>query len=295
MIYTVTFNPALDYVMFLKDFKEGETNRSAGEEILYGGKGINVSVVLNELGIKSTALGFIAGFTGDELEKKLKDINIFTDFVKLSKGLTRINIKLKGKSETEINAAGPEISENELDLLFKKLDKLHKSDTLILSGSVPSSLPRDIYEKILFRLKEKQLKVVVDATGDLLLNTLKYKPFLIKPNKAELEEIEGKELCGNEDIISAALSLKEKGAVNVLVSLGEKGALLIDEFGKVHTQEAFNVKAVNTVGSGDSMIAGFLAGCERDYGYALKLGSAAGAATASLMGLADKNSIFSFL
>lgn len=295
MFYTVTFNPAIDYVMKLSHFEEGVTNRSNSEEVYFGGKGINVSLVLKELGIESTALGFVAGFTGEELEKNLKKNKILTDFVKLSRGLTRINIKLKGKSETEINAAGPKICENEVELLFKKLDKLNNGDTLILAGSVPNTLPCDIYEKILSRLKSKRLRIVVDATGDLLLNVLKYRPFLIKPNKAELEEIVGLQLNTEQDIVNTAAMLKEKGAQNVLVSLGADGALLLDEFGKIHRQKAFSVEAVNTVGSGDSMVAGFLAGCERSYEYALRLGTAAGGATACSEGLAKREAIFSLL
>lgn len=295
MIYTVTFNPAIDYIMQIDNIKEGCTNRSKKEEIFFGGKGINVSRVLSQLGVKSTALGFVAGFTGAELESFLQKNNIFTDFVKLSEGQTRINIKLKGKEETEINANGPEISKDELNLLFKKIDKLAENDILLLAGSVPNTLPKDIYEQILERLGNKNIKTVVDATGELLVNCLKYKPFLIKPNKAELEEIVGKKLKNQEDIVSAANFLKNQGAINVLVSLGKDGAVLVDESGKVHTHSALKINLVNSVGAGDSMVAGFLAGMEKSYEYALHLGSAAGAATASLNDLADKDTILSLL
>ena len=295
MIYTLTFNPAIDYIMHLDNLKQGETNRSKKESVFFGGKGINVSRVLKELGVESVALGFIAGFTGEELERFLNENEIKTDFVKLSRGLTRINIKLKFNEETEINANGPEISADDIEILFKKLDKLQKNDTLILAGNIPSSLPEDIYEQIMKRLAGKCIRIVVDASGNLLVNCLKYKPFLIKPNKSELEGIVGKKLSSREEIISAAFMLKEKGAYNVLVSLGEDGAILVDEFGKVHVCRAVKIKAVNSVGAGDSMVAGFLAGIEKSYEDALKLGIAAGSATASLEDLADKKTIFSFI
>ena len=295
MIYTLTFNPAIDYVMYSDNLKLGKTNRSKKESLFFGGKGINVSRVLKELGTDSVALGFIAGFTGEELERFLNENKIKTDFVKLSKGLTRINIKLKFNDETEINANGPVISQMDIDLLFKKLDNLQKNDTLILAGNVPSSLPENIYEQIMKRLNDKSIRIVVDATGNLLLNCLKYKPFLIKPNKAELEEIIGNKLLSEEEIISAAFSLKEKGACNVLVSLGSDGAILIDEFSKVHVSDAVKINAVNTVGAGDSMVAGFLAGTKESYDYALKLGCAAGSATASLEDLADAKTIYALL
>jgi len=295
VIYTVTFNPALDYIMHLENFKTGETNRSFSEKINFGGKGINVSFILSQLNVQNIALGFVAGFTGDELVKRVKDVGINTDFIKLSNGSTRINVKIKGIDETEINAQGPKISDEDIEKLFEKLKMLEDGDVLVLAGSVPKSMPSDIYEKILQMLKGKNIRYVVDATGDLLLNVLKYKPFLIKPNKSELEEIFGIELETDEEIISAAQRLKDKGAVNVLVSLGSKGAILVDEFGVVHRQSALGGKPVDTVGAGDSMVAGFLAGYKKGYDYALLLGTAAGGATACSETLAKKDEIFALI
>ncbi len=291
MIYTVTFNPALDYSLITDSFCEGVTNRSEAEEICFGGKGINVSYVLSQLGIENIALGFVAGFTGDYLVSELEKNSVNTDFIRLEDGFTRINVKLKGKTETEINAQGPKITEESVELLYNKLDNLNLGDTLVLAGSIPKSLDNNIYENILKRLCNKGVLFVVDATGNLLTNTLKYNPFLIKPNNFELEEIFGKKLTNEEDIISAAFKLKEMGAINVLVSLGGDGALLVDEFGNVHRQNAFKIELVNSVGAGDSMIAGFLAGCGVDYSYALKLGAAAGAATAASKNLAKAQEI----
>lgn len=282
MIYTVTFNPALDYAVCLETFKEGELNRSTSEYITFGGKGINVSVVLNNLKVENTALGFLAGFTGKELEEALKEKGIKTEFIYLKSGLTRINVKIKGQSETEINASGPDIDKSSLDQLYAKLDTLKKGDFLILSGSIPKALPQDIYSTILKRLEGKGMEFIVDAEKELLLETLAFKPFLIKPNLAELEEIANKKLNCQEEIISAAMVLKEKGAKNVLVSLGKDGALLIDEKGGNHRSEAPFGTLVNSVGAGDSMVAGFLKGYldSKDYETALNFGVAAGSATA---------------
>ena len=291
MIFTVTFNPAIDYLMQVGDINFGKTNRSITEEIHFGGKGINVSAVLSELRVETTALGFTAGFTGEALEKAVGEMGVKADFIRLKSGNTRINVKLKGNDETEINAAGPHIEEDELNRLFEKLESIKSGDTLILAGSIPASLPKDIYEKIAEKLQNKSIRLVVDATGNLLLKVLKYKPFLIKPNRQELEEIIGKEIKTEDELISAANVLKEKGAENVLVSLGSEGAVLLAADGKVYKQSAFKVKAINTVGSGDSMIAGFLAGYENGCKYALKLGAAAGAATAALPALATKEKI----
>lgn len=291
MIFTVTFNPAIDYVMQVGEIKFGKTNRSSYEEIHFGGKGINLSLVLAELGSDTTALGFIAGFTGEALKKEVEKSGIKTDFVRLKNGNTRINVKLKGEMETEINAAGPHIEEDELNRLFEKLESLKSGDTLVLAGSIPASLPDDIYEQIAKNIQSKGVRLVVDATGDLLLNTLKYKPFLIKPNKQELEEIVGKEIKTEDNLISAADFLKQKGAENLLVSLGEDGAILLAADGKVYSQPAFKVSTVNTVGSGDSMIAGFLAGLDKGFEYALELGAAAGAATAASSGLATRGKV----
>ena len=291
MIYTVTFNPAIDYVIKIDELAYGMTNRSNSEEIYFGGKGINVSIVLANLGIENTALGF----TGDALANAVDSMGIKTDFIKLRQGYTRINIKLKGKDETEINAQGPQISDREVDALYKKLDALKCNDMLVLAGSVPRTLPQSIYEKILARLSKTGTKCIVDATGKLLINVLKYKPFLIKPNKDELEQICGMKLDTDEKIIGAAWELRHAGAENVLVSLGDKGALLIDAFGKVHRRKAFSGKVINTVGAGDSMIAGFIAGMSKGYEYALLLGAAAGSATAFSGGLATKAHIMKML
>ena len=291
MIYTVTFNPAIDYCLKVENLKFGKTNRSSNEQMYFGGKGINVSLILKELDTPSVALGFVAGFTGKKLENELIESGITTDFIHLKQGNTRINIKLKGEKETEINADGPTVSQDEIEMLFDKLSVLKDGDTLVLAGSIPKSLPDDVYEKILERTKEKDIRIVVDATGNLLINTLKYKPFLIKPNLDELQEIFETELKTDEQIIACAKILQQKGAKNVLVSLGENGAIFIDESGKSYKQKALGGKAVNTVGAGDSMIAGFLSGIEKGTEYALKLSCAAAGATATLDTLATKEKI----
>lgn len=292
MIYTVTFNPAIDYVVHTENMVLGVTNRSQREEMYFGGKGINVSAALKELGLESKALGFVAGFTGEAIEKGLGEMGIHTDFVKLSKGNSRINLKIKSKEETELNAQGPDIDHTAVEMLFKKLEKVCDGDILVLAGSIPSSLPRDIYEKILQRLGEKKVKVVVDATKDLLLNTLKYKPFLIKPNKEELEEIFKTPLDDSEKIVEHAKMLQKMGAVNVLVSMAGDGAVLVDEFDKVHLCGVCKGVVKNSVGAGDSMVAGFIAGTLKgDYEYALKLGTATGGATAFSDGLCTKDEI----
>ena len=295
MVYTVTFNPALDYLINLNDFKLGKTNRSTSENINFGGKGINVSFILNELGIETTALGFIAGFTGRELVSKLDILGIKSDFIELEDGFTRINVKIKGESETEINAQGPKITETALKTLFLKLEKLKSNDTLVLAGSIPSTLPKNIYEQILEHLNGKGIRFVVDATGDLLLNTLKYKPFLIKPNRAELEELFNTEFKEESEIVSAARKLQEKGALNVIVSLGADGAVLVDQNSNVYSVNSFCKKVVSSVGAGDSMVAGFLAGFDKSSEYALKLASAAAAATASCEFLGKIDDIISIL
>ena len=294
MIYTVTLNPAIDYVMRANSINLGETNRASGEELHLGGKGINVSAVLRELDEESTALGFVGGFTGEYLENGLKSLGIKTDFVHISSGITRINVKLKSTLETEINAKGPSVTEDELSSLMEKLDGARSGDTVILAGSVPSSLPSDIYENILKSLDGKGVRFVVDAEGELLLRSLKYRPFLIKPNLFELSQISARELKDDADIEKAARELQKMGAVNVLVSLGEGGAILIDENGKTHRAPAPKITPVDTVGSGDSMVAGFLSGVKNGYEYALKLGVAAGTATAASTGLAKKEDIFKF-
>lgn len=296
MIYTVTFNPAIDYVVHTEEIKLGATNRSSREEMYFGGKGINVSIVLKELGVESKALGFTAGFTGEAIEKGLSDMGIATEFVRLQKGNSRINVKIKAAEETELNGQGPDIDEAAIAALFEKLERLSEGDTLVLAGSIPSSLPSDIYERILERLSGKGIRVVVDATKALLLNVLKYKPFLIKPNKEELSELFGAELKTEEEIERYARRLWNLGAVNVLISMAGDGALLIDEFGKTHRCGVCEGTVRNSVGAGDSMVAGFIAGAvDGDYENALRLGTAAGGATAFSDGLATKAKIAELL
>lgn len=296
MVYTVTFNPAIDYVVHTEDVILGATNRSKKEEIYFGGKGINVSVVLRELGMESKALGFIAGFTGEAIEKGLAGMGIDTDFVRLAAGNSRINIKIKSREETELNGQGPDIDNEAITALFEKLDRLTDGDSLILAGSIPASLPSDIYERILERLSGKKIRTAVDATKDLLLNVLKYKPFLIKPNNHELGEMFGVELKTDEEIEKYARQLQDMGAVNVLISMAGDGAMLIDEFGKTHRCGVCRGTVKNSVGAGDSMVAGFMAGArDGDYEYALKLGTAAGGATAFSAGLATKEKTLELL
>ena len=291
MIYTVTFNPAIDYVVHTDGFRFGEVNRSESERIYIGGKGINVSAVLAELNVRSIVLGFTAGFTGIAIERGVCSMGIEADFVRLDKGSSRINVKIKNDTETELNGQGPDISEDAIEKLFRKIDRLTSEDTLILAGSIPKSLPADIYERILERIDGRNIRTVVDATGDLLLNVLKYHPFLIKPNDIELGEMFGTEFENDDDIIMYARKLQEMGAVNVLVSMAERGALLLDEDGKVHKCEAHNGTVKNSVGAGDSMLAGFVAGLDKGYDEALKLGTACGGATAFSDGLAGKDLI----
>lgn len=296
MVYTVTFNPAIDYVIQMDELKTGSVNRSKSERMYCGGKGINVSLVLAELGIKSKALGFVAGFTGKAIEDGVAEKGVQTDFVHLKSGCSRINVKIKSVDETEINGQGPEISDDEIDRLYGKLDELSHGDVLVLAGSIPDSLPSDIYEKILAHISDKKIRIVVDATKDLLLNVLKYKPFLIKPNNHELGELFGTELKSIGEIVDCAKKLKEMGAVNVLVSMAGDGAVLLDENGEIHQCGVCKGKVKNSVGAGDSMVAGFIAGLENgDYEYALKLGTATGGATAFSDELAKKDEIYNLL
>lgn len=292
MIYTVTFNPALDYVVHMsQDLAIGMTNRSDAEEIYFGGKGINVSNVLRELDLPTCALGFIAGFTGKALDEGVAASGIKTDFIKLPEGNTRINVKIKALEETEINGQGPKIPDDCQKALFEKLDMLKEGDTLVLAGSIPSSLPSDVYERILERLDGKGIRFVVDAIKDLLMNVLKYHPFLIKPNKQELGEMFGVEITSDEDTIIYAKKLQEKGARNVLISMAGDGSLLVTEDGQILRQGVCKGKVKNSVGAGDSMVAGFIAGYEKsggDYKVALNLGTACGGATAFSDGLAKK-------
>ena len=297
MIYTVTFNPAIDYVVHADDMQVGAVNRSRQEEVYFGGKGINVSVVLHELGLASKALGFVAGFTGEAIEQGLRADGIETDFIHLEKGFSRINVKIKSGEETELNGQGPEIPEDKLRQLFDQLEQVQDGDTIILAGSIPASLPADVYEQILRHLSGKQVRAVVDATRDLLVNVLKYKPFLIKPNNFELGEIFGVPLKDDVDeIVRYAGKLQEMGARNVLVSMAGDGAVLLDENGGVHACGVCKGTVKNSVGAGDSMVAGFVAGCETGYhDYALKLGTATGGATAFSEGLAKKELIAELL
>ncbi len=294
MIYTVTFNPAIDYVVRTPALVPGQTNRSSGEEMYFGGKGINVSAVLAELGLRSKALGFTAGFTGEAIEKGVAAMGIDADFVRLPDGNSRINVKIKANDETEINGCGPAIDEKSLEKLFDKLNGLADGDILVLAGSIPGSLPPDIYERILERLSGRNITAVVDAAGKLLLNVLRFRPFLIKPNEQELGELFDKSSFENDDEIAAyAERLREMGARNVLVSRAGKGSLLVAENGGRFSQSVCKGTVRNSVGAGDSMVAGFLAGMleSGDPAYALKLGTAAGGATAFSDGLAKRELI----
>ena len=292
MIYTVTFNPAIDYIVHTGTMQVGQVNRSQGEELYFGGKGINVSFVLHELGLPSKALGFVAGFTGAAIEAGIQEQGIATDFVHLDSGFSRINVKIKSGEETELNGQGPNISEAAVAELFEKLNQLQDGDVLILAGSIPNTMPADSYEKILAHLSDKKIKVVVDATKDLLLKVLPYHPFLIKPNNHELGELFGVTLHSIEEIATYAKKLQEMGAQNVLMSMAGDGALLIDETGKQHVCGVCKGTVKNSVGAGDSMVAGFVAGSMHgDYEAALKLGTAAGGATAFSEGLAQRAEI----
>lgn len=293
MIYTVTFNPALDYVVKVSQFTPGKVNRTVREDIYYGGKGLNVSTVLTKLGYENTALGFIAGFTGDEIERGVRTMGFQSDFIRVEKGISRINVKLKSQEESEINGMGPEITQEDLRQLFGKLEKLTNGDVLVLSGSIPASIDDTVYETIMERLDGKGVRIVVDAEKDLLLNVLRYHPFLIKPNNHELGDMFTKVLQDEEDIIYHARLLQEKGAQNVLVSMAKDGAVLITSEGGVYRMAVPEGTVRNSVGAGDSMVAGFLAGYleNGDYEHALRLGSASGSATAFSEGLAEKEEI----
>lgn len=293
MVYTVTLNPALDYVMKLKALRTDDINRTDGEEIYYGGKGINVSVILTQLGIPNTALGFLGGFTGKKLEEMLKNDNISCDFNYLKNGDTRINVKIKADKEIDLNACGPEITKEDMQSFLRKLDGIKSGDYLILAGSIPNTLPDDIYEQILERVSDRNINCVVDATGDLLKNVLKYKPFLIKPNHHELGDLFSVQIKSDDDIVKYSKKLQEMGAKNVLVSMAKDGAMLTDENGCVHKIGNAKGKLINSVGCGDSMVAGFTAGYIKtaDYSYALRLGSACGNATAFSEKLATREEI----
>lgn len=291
MIYTVTFNPAIDYVVHLNgSLKLGDINRNVQEEYQYGGKGINVSNVLRTLGFDNVALGFVAGFTGQGLEDGLKGMGLQTRFIHVEQGMTRVNVKVKAAEETEINGIGPVITEADMEKLYAQLDGIERGDTLVLSGSIPNCLPSDTYERIMERLDGRGIRIAVDATRDLLVKVLKYHPFLIKPNNHELGDIFGRVLKTDEEIIECARKLQELGGRNILVSMAGDGALLLDENGVSHRIGCPSGRVINSVGAGDSMVAGFLAGILQtgDYRYALKLGTATGSATAFSLGLAEK-------
>ena len=293
MIYTVTLSPSIDYVVKLNHLNKGNVNRVNSENIYPGGKGINVSRVLKTLGHDSIATGFISGFTGDFIENSLKQLDVKSDFIKLNEGFTRINVKIKSDEETEINGQGPHISEEELNELFSKLSKLNEDDILVLAGSIPSTLKEDLYERIMEKLKGSNVKVVVDATKNLLLNVLKYNPFLIKPNNHELEDMFNVKLQSIDDIVIYARKLKDMGARNVLVSMGKDGALLLTENNEVYVSNTPKGTVINSVGAGDSMVAGFICGYTiyNSYKEALKLGAASGSATAFSSDLATKEFI----
>lgn len=295
MIYTVTFNPSLDYIITTDTLTLGEINRATSELILSGGKGINVSTVLNHLGVENIALGFVAGFTGEEIENGFQRSGGKSDFIHLEKGLSRINVKIKAKEETEINGMGPEISEKELQQLFTKLDTLQAEDILILAGSVPTSLPQDIYQKIMARLQSKGIKIIVDATKDLLVNVMKYHPFLIKPNNHELGEIFGVTLKEKEEIIAYAKKLQQMGdnQVNILVSMAGDGAIFVGTNGEIYQTPAPKGTVVNSVGAGDSMVAGFTAGYLKHHSLedAFYMGVATGSASAFSKYLATKEEV----
>lgn len=293
MIYTVTFNPALDYVVRMDELTLGMVNRSSSEAIFYGGKGINVSTVLTNIGVESVALGFVAGFTGKEIEDGVKALGVKTDFITLRSGLSRINVKIKAEQETEINGCGPDIAPDELQQMFDKIEKLRAGDCLVLAGTIPAALPPDIYEQIMAKLASRGIDIVVDATKDLLLNVLKYHPFLIKPNNHELGEMFGVVLKSDDEIVEYAKKLQIMGARNVLISMAGNGAILITETGEVHKIGVPKGTVVNSVGAGDSMVAGFTASFLKDHDYmeALKRGAATGSATAFSEGLATREKI----
>ena len=290
MVYTVTLNPALDYVMKLKALRTDDINRTDGEEIYYGGKGINVSVILTQLGIPNTALGFLGGFTGKKLEEMLKNDNVSCDFNYLKNGDTRINVKIKADKEIDLNACGPEITKEDMQSFLKKLDSIKSGDYLILAGSIPNTLPDDIYEQILERAGDRNINCVVDATGDLLKNVLKYKPFLIKPNHHELGDLFSVQIKSDDDIVKYSKKLQEMGAKNVLVSMAGDGAVLVTEDGQEFKANAPKGKLKNSVGAGDSMVAGFVYGYlkSNDYKQAFIYGVCTGSASAFSEELATK-------
>ena len=297
MIYTVTFNPSLDYVIQVDKLVPGEINRTTHEAVYPGGKGNNVSVILSNLGHSSKALGFTAGFTGEALENMLKEFGCDTAFIRLPEGSTRINVKINAGEETEINGQGPVITEEAQSALFEQLDALKKEDILVLAGSIPNTLPSDIYERILEHLQGRGIHFVVDATKELLLKVLKYHPFLIKPNNHELGEMFGVTLKTRDEIVTYAKKLQKMGAENVLVSMAGDGAILLTEDGIIYKAKPPKGKVLNSVGAGDSMVAGFLTGYLNtgDYEKAFRLGVVTGSATAFQYWLATKEDIVALM
>ena len=294
MIYTVTFNPCLDYVVNVDTLTLGAVNRASRETVMAGGKGVNVSIVLKNLGHASCAWGFLAGFTGDEIARRLRDMGIDTDFISVREGMSRINVKVKAAEETEINGIGPAITEADVEALYAKIDQLTADDILIVSGSVPATMPGDIYERILARLDGRGVRIVVDATRDLLVNVLPYHPFLIKPNNHELGEIFDVVLTAREDVVPYAKKLQERGARNVLVSMAGEGAVLVTEDGDVIESPSPKGTVVNSVGAGDSMVAGFVAGyleSDGSYEQAFRMGVCTGSASAFSLGLATRDQV----
>ena len=293
MIWTVTLNPAIDHIIYLDSFEDGTVNRSSREEYYFGGKGVNVSLILHQLGIESTALGFVGGFTGAALEEGLRKRGLSTDFIHLKDGMTRVNVKIVSRLVTEVNAPGPAIDEEALGSLFEKMEKIQEGDVLVLAGSLPASVPSDTYERLLKAAEKKGVLTIVDAEGDSLLKTLSCRPFLVKPNVRELEELFNVACSTLDEILSQGKKLQEKGARNVLVSMGAKGGVLLLEDGRIYRALTPERKVISAMGSGDSMVAGYLAGLleTEDPEYALALGIAAGTATACSKGLAEKETI----
>lgn len=293
MIYTVTFNPSLDYIVSVEDFKLGLTNRTSSELLLPGGKGLNVSMVLGNLGISNTAFGFAAGFVGEEIIRRIEEMGVKAEFIRIEEGVSRINVKLKSIDGTEINGCGPVIDENAVQKLMAKLNFLKKGDVLVLAGSIPGSMPDDIYRQIMAEMDGQGVEIVVDATKELLVNVLEYHPFLIKPNNHELGEIFGVKLKNREEVVPYAGCMQQMGARNVLVSMAGEGAVLVAEDGTVYETAAPKGILVNGVGAGDSMVAGFLAGWleKKEYCHAFEMGVSAGSASAFSERLATKKEI----
>lgn len=296
MIYTLTLNPALDYFVQVENYQSGQVNRASHEKILAGGKGLNVATVLYRLGMETTALGFFAGFTGAIVSALLKKSGVPHDFIMLPQGNTRINIKLHAQEETEINGIGASIDEDALQLLYEKLDAMQEGDYCVLAGSIPDSVPEHIYCDIMHRYQEKNIRFVVDASGDVLKQSLACHPFLIKPNHHELGELFGVKLHKPAEVIKYAQKLQEWGASNILVSMAEKGAVLLCADGEIYQQRAFRGDVMNSAGAGDSMLAGFLTAYVRtgNLAQSLNLGIASGSASAFSETLATKEQIFDY-